>query len=253
MRLFLAPVLAATLLAACGGDAHDSATFATATDEQLLRVIDVARFEDAEDMLEISELFGRNEPGCPSVSTTGLVTTITGDCTSESGWTIAGRVVITNFGFDSVPARDPAQPSTIEAFGLRATRDDRLQTLDGKVELVLHGTSEGSPFDLLAAIDVTNTNLPAHTEGAIRCNDSEGCRYDGAWIGVDTVGEAEVADGLFDDDTGSLITLHGEETLAISLERDDQGCFPVTIDGAARTVCEPAFKRTTARWSSILR
>ena len=44
MRLvLLAPVLAASLLTACGGDAHDSATFASATDEQLRRVIEVAR------------------------------------------------------------------------------------------------------------------------------------------------------------------------------------------------------------------
>ncbi len=253
MRLFLAPVLAATLLAACGGDAHDSATFATATDEQLLRVIEVSRFYDAEEMLEVAQLFGLNEPGCPAVSTTGQVTTITSDCTNESGWTISGRVVITNFGFDSEPARDPSQPSSVEAFGLRATRAGQLQTLDGKVELVLHGPSEGSPFDLVASVDVTNSNLPSHTEGAIRCGTGEQCRYDGAWIGVETLGEAEVDDGAFDDGGTVAVTLQGQSTVVISPGRDADDCFALTIDGAARQVCEPAFKRTTARWSSILR
>lgn len=214
MRLvLLAPVLATTLVAACSDDAHDSATFATATDVQLLRVIEVAQFDDVGEMLELSELFGANLPGCPAVATSGQVTTITTDCTRENGWTLSGRVVITNFGFDdeAVPARDLSRPSTIEAFELRGSRGDQVQLIDGKVELVMPGQPDVSPFDLIASLDSRTANLGAHTEGAIRCDASEDCRYDGAWIGVDTVGEASIDDGRFDD-SSNAITLRGQET-----------------------------------------
>lgn len=255
MRLaLLAPVLATTLVAACSDDAHDSATFASATDVQLLRVIQIAQFDDVGEMLALSELFGANLPGCPAVATSGQVTTITTDCTRDNGWTLTGRVVITNFGFDdeAVPARDRSQPSTVEAYELRGSRGDEVQLIDGKVEVVMPGLPESSPFDLIASLDSRAGGLGAHTEGTIRCDASESCLYDGAWIGVDTVGEATIDDGRFDD-ANNAITLRGQDTLVLAAERDDQGCFAVTIDGAARQVCDGSFRRATTSWSSILR
>ena len=85
MRLALLATLSTSLLAAaCADDSHESATFATATDTQLLRVADVARFRDAGLMFEVADaLFGANSAGCPAVSTTGQVTTVTTDCTTD--------------------------------------------------------------------------------------------------------------------------------------------------------------------------
>ena len=163
MRLALLASLSASLLAAaCADDGHDSATFATATDVQLRRAIDVARFQDAGLMFEVAgALFGGNQTGCPAVSTTGLVTTVTTDCTTDDGWTVSGKLVITNFGFEDGPARDPAQPSSIEAFDLRASRDTELQTMDGKVEARLDGPTEDSGFRISASIDVADRLLPS--------------------------------------------------------------------------------------------
>lgn len=41
--------------------------------------------------------------------------------------------------------------------------------------------------------------------------------------------------------------------MVIAADRDDQGCFAVTIDGAARQVCDGSFRRVSTPWSSILR
>lgn len=255
MRLaFLAPALAASLLAACGGDAsHDSATFASATDEQLLRAIDVARFEDVGEVLEFAEMFGLAQTGCPTVTTVGLATTVTTDCTTSSGWALTGRIVITNFGFETTPAYDPSQPTTIEAVDLRGTRGGQVQSIDGSLELVLGSDSPEGPIDFVASLDMAVGALAAHTEGAVRCGAEGDCVYDGAWLGVDTLGEAAVDDGPFSDGSDVPVTLRGADTLVITAGRDDQGCFATTIDGAARQVCEGVQRRTATPWSTILR
>jgi hypothetical protein len=254
MRLALLASLSASLVAAaCADDGHDSATFATATDVQLLRAIDVARFQDAGLMLEIaSALFGADASGCPSASTTGLVTTVTTDCTTENGWAVTGKLVITNFGFENGPARDPAQPSSIEAFALRATRAGEFQTLDGKVEARLDGPTEDSGFRIGASIDVADSNLTAHTDGVMVCDASEQCHYEDAWIDVDTLGDATIDAAPFSGDAGT-VTLRGQDTLTIAVGRDDQGCFATTIDGAPRQLCESNQRTAPGVWRSILR
>lgn len=250
MRLALLASLSASLLAAaCSDDGHDSATFATATDAQLLRAIDVATFEDAELMFEIGgALYGLNQAGCPTVSTTGLVTTVTTDCTTDNGWTVTGKLVITNFGFEDGAPRDPAQPSSVEAFGLRATRADRFQTLDGKVSVSFEGTST-EVAEVIAAIDVSNDNLVAHTDGLVRCAAGT-CKFEEGWIGVDTLGEATIDPS---SDPEVQITLHGQQTLVVPMERDGDGCYAATLDGAARRICDANLRRAPSPWSTILR
>ena len=255
MRLALLATLSTSLLAAaCADDSHDSATFATATDTQLLRVADVARFRDAGLMFEVADaLFGANSAGCPAVSTTGQVTTVTTDCTTDNGWTVSGKLVITNFGFDSEPARDPAQPSTIEAFDLRASRGADLQTMDGVVEVRIDSTVEESGFRITAALDLADSNLRAHTDGTFACDADQRCHYEDAWIGVDTLGEAAI-DGASIPSDGGSITLVGHDTLVFATERDPNGCFTMTIAGAPRTVCEAATQHPApSPWLSILR
>ncbi len=250
MRLALLASLSASLLAtACADDAHDSATFATATDAQLLRAIDVATFADVELMLEIGgSLYGRNQPGCPAVSTTGLVTTVTTDCTTDNGWAVTGKLVITNFGFEDGVARDPAQPSSVEAFGLRATRDDRFQTLDGEVSVSFEGTTTDLA-EVTAAIDVSDNNLVAHTDGVVRCA-SGTCTFAEGWIGVDTLGEATIDPSSNPEEQ---ITLHGQQTLVVPIERDAEGCYAATVDGAARQICDATQRRAPNPWRTILR
>ena len=254
MRLaLLASLFASLLAAACADDGHDSATFATATDVQLRRAIDVARFQDAGLMFEVAgALFGGNQTGCPAVSTTGLVTTVTTDCTTDNGWTVSGKLVITNFGFEDGPARDPAQPSSIEAFDLRASRDTELQTMDGKVEARLDGPTEDGGFRISASIDVADSSLTAHTDGVMACDASEQCHYEDAWISVDTLGDATIDAAPFTGDLGK-VTLRGQDTLVIDVARDDQGCFATTIDGAPRQLCESNLRAAPSAWRSILR
>lgn len=254
MRLALIASLSASLFAAaCADDGHDSATFATATDVQLRRAIDVARFQDAGLMFEIAgALFGANATGCPAASTTGLVTTVTTDCTTANGWTVTGKLVITNFGFESEPARDPSQPSSIEAFDLRATRSSEFQTLDGKVEARFDGPTEDDGFHISASIDVADSNLTAHTDGVMVCDASDQCHDEDAWIDVDTLGDATIDAAPFTGDTAKL-TLRGQDTLVLDMVRDDQGCFTMTIDGAPRQLCESNLRAAPSVWRSILR
>ncbi|MBL8620216.1 MAG: hypothetical protein JNK64_02905 [Myxococcales bacterium] len=254
MRLALFASLSASLFAAaCSDDGHDSARFTTATDVQLRRAIDAARFQDAGLMFEIAgALFGANAPGCPAVSTTGLVTTVTTDCTTENGWALSGKIVITNFGFDTEPARDLSQPSSIEAFDLRATRGNEFQTMDGKVEARLDGPTEDSGFRITASLDLADSSLTAHTDGVMACDAADQCHYEDAWIDVDTLGDATLDPAPFAGDTAK-VTLRGQDTLVLDVHRDDQGCFTMTIDGAPRRLCESTLRAAPSVWRSILR
>ena len=243
--------LATLTVAACGDDpgAHATAHFAGATDAQLLRAIDAARFEDAEDVFEVgAELFASTTSTCPRVTTAGQVSTVTTDCTTDDGLAITGSMVITNFGFAQGPARDPAQPSTIEVdhllvAGIAPTR------IDGTLAIEVAEPIDDQPFHIDAVLDFADGGLPAHTEAALDCDGGELCTVDG-WIGVDGLGEATVDPAPFQRSRGRLV-LHGADTLAVDLAVDDQGCRTATIDGATRMLCDGAFRRPPSRLGAL--
>lgn len=254
-RLASLAALPLSLLVACDDPDRKTATFSTADDAHLRRAVEVIRAGDA-GQLFIPALFlaGEHDPtACPSITTVGNVTTITGGCTDDDGDRFEGRIVATNFqgAFTELPSYDPTQPTVAVAEGFTATTDTQTVSLDGRVSSAPRGATPEEGMRLEALIDATIDGLHAHTDATYDCDATDLCTLaGGSWVDIDGVGAAELSGTYrYDEPRTGAITATGAETLVIDVVASTD-CIAFTIDGGAvRQLCdeeEPSSRRVPA-------
>ena len=233
--LAVVPLLA---VVACAGDDHASARFGNATEGQLRRAVEAAMWVDVDFAIQVgAQAWGRNQPGCPRVSSVGLVTAVHTDCTTATGWTLTGELVVTNFGVAAGPLLDPAQDSQLVAHALRVTDGTRVATLDGTVTIAA-GYAPDGPRAFTAVLDRSTDGLAAHTDGTLTCDGDGLCQVDDGWIAVETLGEARVDAAPFVEGTGHVL-VRGADTMRIDLEANSSGCRMATVGDTWNNVCPP--------------
>ncbi len=180
---------------------------------------------------------GEDSAGCPSVSTTGAVTTVTGGCTLDSGQRAEGTLTLTNVeSFLGPSAYDPSQPSRYEARGWRIDQGDGPEASDGVVTL----TPTANGVEMVAKLDTTLWGIRTSFVGTYVCPEGGLCKIAaGSRLDVDGVGSAELS-GEFDFDVvpGGTVTVAGVEKLTVVIDGSTERCFQVAIDGGpVRAAC----------------
>ncbi|MCA9677210.1 MAG: hypothetical protein H6709_06165 [Kofleriaceae bacterium] len=221
--------------AACGGgdsppafDAH----FKTASQEQIARAVSAGAGYDYGLAFFLGAAYSgiENPTGCPAVTVSGSVTTVTGGCDTDDGH-IDGTIVLDNvpglFGGDANPTR--AQSLTFEGWRMTSPDEDDV-AIDGTIVVEAGHATVDLTVDLGGMVADSSFEMVCSTGDGGPCGPA-----DGGWIDVDGLGGAAVSGAwtLGDPPSGKL-TLTGADTFVLDFDNaGSDGCVPYAIDGAA--------------------
>jgi hypothetical protein len=236
-------LLSVAALAGCpGSETEHDARFAEATDAQIERTYGSASGTDLVSAVFIGVLFSgsTSEPGeCPTVTTSGPDTTVTGGCTTDDGDRWDGTIEIHNLpGFlVENPGYDPLLPGSVE-FDLHIVPSGGTEEIDlsGSVDLDNDGQTLVGDFTVDAdGIETTSRlSLGCEEEGPCTASpDSE--------VVIEALGGAGVEGtwSLDEESATGRITVRGADVLVFDVaSRDDAGCVPFTIGDRTGAVCE---------------
>jgi hypothetical protein len=227
-------------LAACGDD-PEPASFSSATELQKQRAVTAATATDA----AIAMFFGSalvglpDDSTCPPVERSGDTTTITGNCTTDSGDKFLGSITTKNVpGLFGGPEHDPSRPSllTFDGFGIDDTSDeDEDIAMDGTLTVNTDGSAT-------ADLSLTIADLTAHSHATWRQAGELVTADAGGTIDLAGLGSAEIK-GSWSTDSDSpagAVELHGSDVLKADFGATTaEGCVPLTVDGrAAGQLCD---------------
>ena len=247
-RPTLIAALSASLLVAACSDETDRTTakFSTADAAHLERALGVIGANDVGSLLIVGMFVaGSDEPGCPSITTTGNVTTVAGGCNAEDGTRLEGQIVVTNVQgiFTSNPSYDPSKPSTVEAKDWTAIDVGApAQSITGKVTMTNTGGVADNGGTLTGTVDADVDGIFAHSDITYTCDATDHCTHGGgSWVDIDGVGMAELSGTWgFDEPRSGAITATGAETLVLDMAASTDDCRVFRIGGGAnQMVCEP--------------
>lgn len=250
-------LLSCAALAGCpGSETEHDARFAEANDAQIERAYAAASGSDLSSALFIGILFSgsASEPGaCPTVSTDGPDTTVTGGCTTEDGDRWDGSIEIHNIPgfFVENPAYDPLLPGSV-VFDLHVEpfeSDDDVD-LSGSVDLDNEGQTVVGDFTVDADGIETTSRL------ALGCEEEGPCTASpDSELVIEALGAAGVEGTWYlGEQASGRITVRGADLLVFDVaSRDDAGCVDYTIGDRTGSVCddtgESAFAPRTS-WAS---
>ena len=251
-------LLSLTALAGCpGSETEYDAKFAEATDAQLQRSFAASAGGDLESALLIGILFsgGASEPGaCPTVTTDGQDTTVTGGCTTEDGDRWDGSIEIHNLPgfFVENPAYDPEAPSSV-------VFDLHIIPFGGGDEVDLSGSVEVAEGSASSDFTVDAEGIETTSRLTLECEDEGPCTAaSGSEIIVEGLGGAAV-EGTWSlgEEASGEVRVKGADTLVFDMaSRDENGCVDYAIGDRTGQVCgegdEPAFAPRSS-WSDRIR
>lgn len=245
-------------LAGCpGSETEHDARFADATDAQIERTYGAASGTDLVSAVFIAALFSgsTSEPGaCPTVTTSGADTTITGGCTTEDGDRWDGTIEIHNIAgiFVENPAYDPLQPGSV-VYDLHIVPFGSTEEVDlsGSVDLDNEGQTLVGDFTVDADGIATTSRL------SLGCDEEGPCTASpDSELEIEGLGGAGVEGtwSLGEESATGQITVRGADVLVFDIaSRDDAGCIDYAIGDRTGSVCEDtgesAFAPRTS-WSS---
>jgi hypothetical protein len=252
-------LLAALTTGAIGaGCTEQEAHFADATPAQLERALAASSGDDMGTALIFGITFsGRSEPtACPAIKTTGQSTTVTGNCTDESGGRWDGSITIRNLpGIDENPAFDPTQPSSAE-FDLRLTSPQGEElAIDGRVTVDAVAFSSDLTIDSNGIASTSRMKLSVNSSDLLTA-------LSGSEIEIADLGNADVEGSWsFGDVPRGSITVRGADTLVFDIGRFVNGCVPYRIGNEQGSVCPLGADESSAQalvgtrppiWSRLL-
>ncbi|HVK77238.1 MAG TPA: hypothetical protein VM734_28225 [Kofleriaceae bacterium] len=227
-------------LAACGGDAADQASFASATQAQRERAIVAGTGADSMIATLIASSAAAVPPGtpsCPKVETSDNTVTVSGGCTTSDGEKVSGRFTGTNLPplFGAGSGYDPTKPTEVAFDGYL------LDSAGTEDDLAIDGTVTMHPDErVIVDLRVSLGGLEAISRGTWKSAGESTTVEAGTTIEVTGVGEAEVQGtwNMDGDFSSGALELHGADVLKVDIAAMVDGCAPITIDGkAAGQIC----------------
>jgi hypothetical protein len=229
------PVLASSLLAACGGDSSPDATFSKASSDDREAAVSAARGEAAQAATVFAMVIGaaalETGAACPRATLDGDVLTVKGGC-SVGGVKLDGKAVIHGFtlGEEDIGVRKVS----FDDFGFSQGRDRF--SFDGSAEVV-DGT--GGRYTLLSDLTLTATfegiRHAVTVSSTLACTDDSVCTAgDDSTVDVDGVGIATITGTWGGGEPEGSLSLVGADTLRVDFDQPTgDRCFTATIDGVA--------------------
>lgn len=162
--------------------------------------------------------------------TTGNVTTITSDCTNDSGTMLRGRVVVTNFPRHT--GYDATRPGTVVAEGWTAiSADGATAAVSGEVQRT--EVSADAPARLGGVVEIDEDGIVVHSEIEFECDETSLCTIvDESWFEVSDLGAATVTGTFrFGGERTGEITATGEDTLVIDVPASSGSCTTYRVAG----------------------
>lgn len=233
-------LLSVAALAGCPGSESDhDARFADATQVQIERSYAASSGSALSSALFIGILFSgsTSDPGaCPTITTSGADTTVSGGCTTDEGDRWEGSIAIHNlpgFLIDN-PAYDETQPSSVE-FDLHITPAEGSDLVD------ITGSVEVDDLTIVGDLTVDADGLETTSRLSLGCEEDGPCTASpDSEIVIEALGGAGVEGtwSLDTDEGTGQITLRGADQLVFDLAaRDINGCFPYEVGDRTGTVC----------------
>ena len=227
MRLrFACPLL--LLLAACPGgqpvpppDAPLNASFASATDVQVRRMVEAGIGQDADVARWLLDRIVANPPACAEITVFDGVATLTAPagCATPGGWHLEGTVT-----YETPYALDRDNDVSFDRLTVDGPLDDDTVILDGNIRWELDDDLERTTY---MSLTVTRAGVPVRARMITQTGEDPSALDDGQINSA--IGTAAVVDD------GGVLMLAGADTLVY--EQASAGCGVADIAGTDRELC----------------